>query len=232
MRIRRTMVIAVALVGAIALFAANSRSAYADLPYKAYGDGLKAGQVVEAFGPSGASVGKATADSKGAWMIDILGPKDGDRITFTVDGAKANETVTFMTGQFSPAPGMKLTVAVSATPTPTATPAATPTATVQQPATFSKSNAEMRAALTAKPAAPGAPVPQLQIVYKGGNGGADELEQVAKAAGATGAWVQDGNGNFQLLIVGGGRLVNASFIVSVRIDPNIFLPVTLIGGGV
>ena len=108
-----------AMVGAAALAAlmlmsavVSTASAQAALPFKAFGSGLKADTAVEAFKGT-TSVGKATADAGGNWQIDIqpTAAANGDKITFTVGGAAANESVTFQSGQFTPPPGLALTAA-------------------------------------------------------------------------------------------------------------------------
>jgi hypothetical protein len=101
-------------------------SAQAALPYKAYGSGLPAGSVVEAFKGT-ASVGKGAADAAGNWSIDIqpggtANVANGDKITFQVGGKAANESVTFQSGQFPAAPGLALTAAPAGAAAP-ATPA-------------------------------------------------------------------------------------------------------------
>jgi len=125
-----TLIRKFAMVGAAAItalflmstVALSTASAQAALPYKAYGSGLTAGVVVEALKGT-ASVGKATVDAAGNWSIDIAGGgaanvANGDKITFTVGGAAANESVTFQGGQFSAAPGMKLTPAAAGAAAP------------------------------------------------------------------------------------------------------------------
>ena len=129
-----TLIRKFAMVGAAAItalflmstVALSTASAQAALPYKAYGSGLTAGVVVEALKGT-ASVGKATVDAAGNWSIDIqpggaANVANGDKITFTVGGTTANESVTFQSGQFSVAPGLKLTpAAATATPAPAKT---------------------------------------------------------------------------------------------------------------
>ena len=63
-----------------------------------------------------ASVGTATVDASGNWSIDIqaggtANVANGDKVTFTLDGKAANESVTFQAGQFPAPPGIKLTAA-------------------------------------------------------------------------------------------------------------------------
>ena len=106
-----------------ALFA-SSALAQPALPFKAYGSGLKAGQVVEAFKGT-TSVGKATVDAAGNWSIDIqpggaAAVAAGDRITMKLDGRDVAQTVTFASGQFPAPPGIALTVGAAATPAPLA----------------------------------------------------------------------------------------------------------------
>ncbi len=103
---------ALMLMGTVAL---STASAQAALPYKAYGSGLKAGSVVEALKGS-TSVGTATVNASGNWSIDIqaggsANVANGDKITFTHDGAATNESVTFQGGQFPAPPGLALTLA-------------------------------------------------------------------------------------------------------------------------
>ncbi|MFA7249340.1 MAG: hypothetical protein WC273_06855 [Dehalococcoidia bacterium] len=123
--IRKIAMVGVAAVAALMLVstvALSTASAQAALPYKAYGSGLKAAQVVEALKGT-ASVGKATVDASGNWSMDIqpggtANVANGDKITFTLDGKAANESVTFQSGQFPAPPGLALTVAAGATTPP------------------------------------------------------------------------------------------------------------------
>ena len=94
-----------------ALFA-SSALAQPALPFKAYGSGLKAGQVVTATKGT-TEVARATVDANGNWTMDIPADKanPGDAIGFTLDGQRANQTITFQNGQFVPPPGLALTVA-------------------------------------------------------------------------------------------------------------------------
>ena len=106
---------ALMLMGTVAL---STASAQAALPYKAYGSGLKAAAVVEAFKGT-ASVGKATVDASGNWSIDIqaggtANVANGDKIDFKLDGAAAAQNVTFQGGQFPAPPGLALTLAPAA----------------------------------------------------------------------------------------------------------------------
>ena len=125
--VRKFAAISVAAVAALMLmsFVASTASAQAALPFKAFGSGLKAGQVVEAFKGTTA-VGKATVDAGGNWQIDIQpgAANNGDVISFRIDGAAATQTVTFQSGQFTPPPGLALTRApASGTTAPPKAPA-------------------------------------------------------------------------------------------------------------
>ena len=125
--IRKIAMVGVAAFAALMLMgtvAMSTASAQAALPYKAYGSGLKAGQVVEAFKGT-ASVGKATVDASGNWSIDIqaggaANVANGDKITLKLDGKDAAQSVTFQGGQFPAPPGLALTVAAGGTTTPPA----------------------------------------------------------------------------------------------------------------
>lgn len=125
--IRKFAMVGVAAFAALMLMgtvAVSTASAQAALPYKAYGSGLKAGQVVEAFKGT-AAVGKATVDASGNWSIDIqpggtANVANGDKIGFKLDGRDATQSVTFQGGQFPAPPGLALTVAAGGTTTPPA----------------------------------------------------------------------------------------------------------------
>lgn len=124
--IRKFAMVGVAAVAAVVLMSTivSSASAQAALPFKAFGSGLKAGVVVEAFKGT-TSVGKATVDAGGNWQIDIqpTAAANGNVINFNLAGARAVQTVTFQSGQFTPPPGLALTVAAGggATPAPAKT---------------------------------------------------------------------------------------------------------------
>ena len=102
---------------------ASSAMAQPALPYKAYGSGLKAGQVVQALKGTSTEVARATVDANGNWSMDIAADKaaPGDVIRFTLDGAPTNQAVTFQNGQFPLPPGIALTVAAGAAPAPAKT---------------------------------------------------------------------------------------------------------------
>ena len=115
---------ALMLMGTVAL---STASAQAALPFQAYGSGLKAGQAVEAL-KGAVSVGKATVDASGNWSVLIqaggaANVANGDKITFTLDGKAAAQSVTFQGGQFPAPPGLALTVAAGgAAPAPAPAP--------------------------------------------------------------------------------------------------------------
>ena len=121
--VRKFAMVGVAAVAALMLMstvALSTASAQAALPYKAYGSGLKAAAVVEAFKGT-ASVGKATVDATGNWSLDIqpagtAAVANGDAITFKLDGASVTQTVTFQGGQFPAPPGLALTVGAAPAP--------------------------------------------------------------------------------------------------------------------
>ncbi len=189
---------AVAAVLAFTLLATSfaTRSAYADdLPYRAFGPGLKTGQVVEAF-KGATSVGKTTVDGTGNWLLDIPAAKatNGDKITFAIDGVAANESITFQSGQFSTPPGLKLTVAAGATPTPV--PTSTPAPAQTGPGTFA-----------AKPVFAASGV--AQVVFNGGT--VQQLQKAATDSGAKGVWAQNAAGAFIVFIPGAPDFVNAAF---------------------
>jgi len=105
---------------------ATSVSAQPALPFKAYGSGLTAGQVVTAVKGT-TEVGRATVDAGGNWSIDIpaASANAGDAIGFTLNGQRTNQTITFQSGQFVAPPGLFLTAAAPGTATPTPGPAPT-----------------------------------------------------------------------------------------------------------
>ena len=123
--IRKFAMVGIAAVAALMLMSAiavTTAQAQAALPYKAYGSGLKAGQVVEAFNKT-VSVGKATVDANGNWSIDIqpTAAANGDVISFKIDTLAAGQTVVFQSGQFPAPPGIALTLAAAAAPAPAKT---------------------------------------------------------------------------------------------------------------
>jgi len=107
--------IAVTMMGALA----STAFAQPALPFKAYGTGLTAGQVVAAMKGT-TEVARATVDASGNWQMDIPADKAnaGDRITFTLNGQPTSQSITFQNGQFVPPPGLALTVSAGGTATP------------------------------------------------------------------------------------------------------------------
>ena len=126
---RKISLVGAAAVAALMLMstvALSTASAQAALPFKAYGSGLTAVTSVEAFKGT-TSVGKATV-AAGNWSIDIqpggaANVANGDKITFTIDGKAANQSVTFQGGQFPAPPGLALTVAAGGAAAPATPPA-------------------------------------------------------------------------------------------------------------
>ena len=98
---------------------ASTAMAQPALPYKAYGSGLRVGQVVQALKGTSTEVGRATVDANGNWSFDITPDKatNGEIIRFTIDGAPTNQTVVFGNGLFPLPPGLSLTLAPGVTPT-------------------------------------------------------------------------------------------------------------------
>lgn len=188
--------VAFAVFGALAV---APRAAEAQLPpFKAFGTGLTAGQVVAAMKGS-TEVAKATVAAPGNWdmNIDSGGPanvQNGDKITFTIDGKAANETATFNIGQFTPPPGLKLTLAAAATATPTPGPvgATGPTA----PAAFAAPPVFSQTGIAS-------------VVFNGGT--AKDLAGAVAPAGAASVWVQTPDGTLVGYIAGAPDFVNASF---------------------
>ncbi len=121
-KIARVGAAAVAALMLMSAIAVTTASAQAALPYKAYGSGLKAGQVVEAFNKT-VSVGKATVDANGNWSLDIqpTAAANGDVISFKIDTLAAGQTVVFQSGQFPAPPGIALTAGAAPAPAPAKT---------------------------------------------------------------------------------------------------------------
>ena len=130
MKLSRTfMSLGVAFAAAAVLFSAFAVSASAQTPpYTAYGIGQKAAAKITA-NVAGKSCGAgATVDAAGNWKItiattDACAPKDGDTISFAIDGAAAKETVKFSSGgaPADAAKGIALTADGKAAPTPAKT---------------------------------------------------------------------------------------------------------------
>ena len=163
----------------------------AGLPYQAYGSGLRAGATVEAFKGT-TSAGRATVDVLGNWVLIISSDVavQGDTVTFKVDGAAAAQTVTFVNGGYSPLPGLALTVAAPVAVPTAVTPPALAVGIFVSPPAFSANGL-------------GA------VVFT--RGSTDQLLAATIAANATGAWVQDPTGRFQLLIPGAPPFILDAF---------------------
>ena len=180
---------------AAALFAPSAADAQVP-PYKAYGSGLRAGEVVRAF-KGAAQVGQVTVTAAGTWDMNIpaggeANVGNGDRITFTVDGRAAAESVTFAVGHFVPPPGLTLTTpAAAATPTPAAVPAPS----------------VGRGRLAATPIFD--PTGRAFAVFNGGT--VYELAAEAARVASTGVWAQDASGAYVLYIVGGPAFLADQF---------------------
>jgi len=171
-------------------------------PFKAWGPGLKSGEVVRAFKGS-AQVGQTTVTSAGTWEMDIQSAGaasvvNGDKITFTVEGRVAAESATFNIGQFVLPPGLTLTTAAAGT-----TPASTATATPVAAAT----NTADRGKLAGSPIFDS--TGRALAVFNGGT--VDELGAEGTRTNATGVWVQAPDGSFQLFVIGGPVFLNDQF---------------------
>ncbi len=162
------------------------------LPYKVWGGDRIPGEAIQAL-KNTTVLGETTVAANGGWAINIhLGGTanvaSGDTIKLTVNGNAVHETFVYQSGQFSPAPGMILTVAV-------AVPVPTPAPVVQQ------------GGFASAPIFDG--TGRSLVVFTGGS--VDDLGTAAGKTAATGAWVQDGDGVFHLYIVGGPAFVAAGF---------------------
>jgi hypothetical protein len=193
--------VAAAILGAVAL---TSKPAQAQVPpFKAWGPGLTSGQVVKAF-KGATQVGTATANAAGNWEIDIpsggsANVANGDKINFTLDGRDAAETVTFNVGQFVAPPGLKLTVPAAAGPTG----ATGPTAPSLPPTASSTA----KGTLASAPAFDG--TGRALAVFNGGT--PTQLSTEGTKVGAKGVWVQDADGMYRLLVIGGPAFLNDDF---------------------
>lgn len=101
---RKLAGLGIALAAAAVMFSAFAVSASAQTPpYTAYGIGQKAGAKIAA-NIAGKSCGAAvTVDAQGQWKITIgtdaaCAPKEGDVISFTIDGVAAIPTVKWTAG--------------------------------------------------------------------------------------------------------------------------------------
>ncbi len=105
MKITRSLMgLGTAFIAAAVLFSAFAVSASAQTPpYTAYGIGQKAGAKIAA-NIAGKSCGAgATVDAQGNWKItiattDACAPKEGDTVSFTIDGVAATQTVKWTAG--------------------------------------------------------------------------------------------------------------------------------------
>ena len=199
--ILRNIAAAVALAALVMLAAALYVPAPAQaqtLPYKAWGAGRAAGDVIVAL-KGGAEVGRVVVTAAGTWEVNILGGgaanvANGDTIGFTVNGRAANETVTYAAGQFAMPPGLVLTV-------PAAAPAPAPTPTPAPPATVERGKIA------------GTPVfdstGSALAIYAGGT--VDELAAEGARHKSTGIWVQDASGTYHLYVIGGPAFIGDQF---------------------
>lgn len=147
----------------------------------------------------GTVIAQATVMATGEWDMNLpaggsAGVRNGDMISFAVNGKAAAETIRLTSGQFVPVPGLKLTVG-AATTTPTAVPVVIPGAT-KPGALVSMPNFNAMSG-------------QASAVFTGGS--VDDLMKVAIGVQATGVWAQDANGNFQLLVLGGPAFLTDQF---------------------
>ena len=101
---RKLMGLGIAFAAAAVLFSAFAASASAQTPpYTAYGVGQKAGATITA-NIAGKSCGAGVkADAAGNWKLtiattDACAPKEGDTVSFAIDGAAATQTVKWTAG--------------------------------------------------------------------------------------------------------------------------------------
>jgi hypothetical protein len=127
MTLRKTLALSAAFVVAVALFGALSTSASAQAaPFTAYGTGATAGDEIGIWAGSTLCT-TATVDSSGNWGPVQVGESlgdcsfaDGDTISFSVNGAVADESETWA-AQGAPADranGTTLTVTGGEAPVP------------------------------------------------------------------------------------------------------------------
>lgn len=188
--------LAASAVLAVTLLAPSSADAQIP-PYKAWGSGVRGGEVVRAFKGT-TQVGQVTGTAAGTWNMDIpaggaANVANGDVLSFTVDGRAAKETVTFAVGQFVAPPGLVLTTSGAAAPTPT--PAATPAASVD------------RGKIAGTPVFD--TTGRALAVFNAGS--VDELVAEGARNKATGVWAQDASGAFQLYVIGGPAFLGDQF---------------------
>ena len=101
---RKLAGLGIAFVAAAVLFSAFAASASAQTPpYTAYGVGQTAGAKIAANIAGKACGGDATVDAGGNWKIVIgtdaaCAPKEGDTVSFSINGAAATQTVKWTAG--------------------------------------------------------------------------------------------------------------------------------------
>jgi len=119
---RKFMSLGIAFAAAAVLFSAFAASASAQTPpYTAYGVGQTAGAKIAANIAGKACGGDATVDAQGNWKITIgtdaaCAPKEGDTVSFTINGVAAKETVKWTAGgaPANAATGIALTAGAAA----------------------------------------------------------------------------------------------------------------------
>ncbi len=210
-----------------------------DFPPTANDTPLKITQSSFFGAPSFGSVAGVTVPNgaRGALVLD--GKGSCPTIAATFAAIVSGGTLPAMPAGSASAPAPASTPAASApTPTPAAssTPASSPASTPTPVATPSASpTATLPAVQDAKPADTGAarflgtPVfssgGQALAIFSGGP--VSDLEARAGATGASGAWLQDQKGGYQLLVVGGPSFINAPFRASFASGIPTNTPVTL-----
>ncbi len=125
---RKLAGLGIALAAAAVMFSAFAVSASAQTPpYTAYGIGQKAGAKIGS-NIAGKSCGETTVDAQGQWKITIgtdapCAPKEGDTISFTIDGVAATPTVKWTAGgaPADAAKGIALVAGAAAAPAPAKT---------------------------------------------------------------------------------------------------------------
>ena len=157
--------------------------------------------------------------------VTVLGGARGGLVLQGKDACPtigATYTAIVAGGTLAPMPA-PTTSTPAATPTPTGTATATPAATATPVATVTVTPAAVT------PRFAGTPVfgtgGQAFAVFTGGTSG--DLEAQAKAAGASGIWVQTSGGAYQLLVVDGPVFLNAAFRAAFAAGLAVNTPVTL-----
>lgn len=148
-------------------------------------------------GQSIATEGRYVISFTGTTAVGVFVNNQQAREVVLPGGSTCGTVVgTFIAKSAAAAAPATATPAAGATPTPVATPSAAPPATLPAKAAF------------AAPPVFGS-VGQAMAVFSGGT--VDALEGAANATGATGVWVQEASGAYQLLVVGGPPFINQSF---------------------